>query len=69
MSEWLDKQVKIGTVKVLSMKEELESLKQPSNIASIEILKSLAFWAVRSMEYGVWRHITCRGVLAPRGMH
>ena len=30
---------------MLSTNEELESLKQPSNIASIEILKSPAFWA------------------------
>ena len=43
MGQWLDKQVKTGTVKVFSTNEELESLKQPSNTASIEILKSPAF--------------------------
>ena len=43
MGQWLDKQIKVGTVKVLSTNEELESLKQPSNTASIEILKSPAF--------------------------
>ena len=62
MGQWLDKQVKVGTVKVLSTNEELESLKQPSNIASIEILKSPKFWAGR-------RHLhrTPGGVLTPRG--
>ena len=50
MGQWLDKQVKVGTVKVLSTNEQLESLKQPSETASIEILKSPAFWAVRSTE-------------------
>ena len=43
MGQWLDKQVKVGTVKVLSTNEQLESLKQPSETASIEILKSPAF--------------------------
>ena len=42
MGQWLDKQVKTGTVKVLSTNEELESLKQPSKTASLEILKSPA---------------------------
>ena len=57
MGQWLDKQVKVGTVKVLSTNEQLESLKQPSNIASIEILKSPAFWAVRSTEtQNSWRN-------------
>ena len=37
--EWVDKQVKVGTVKVLSTNEELESLRKPSNIASLKILK------------------------------
>ena len=64
MGQWLDKQVKVGTVKVLSTNEQLESLKQPSEIASIEILKSPTFWAI-----GVQRHKTPGGVLAPRGMH
>ena len=50
MGQWLDKQVKVGTVKVLSMNEELESLRQPSNIASLEILKSPKFWAVKMTE-------------------
>ena len=50
MGQWLDKQVKVGTVKVLSMNEELESLKQPSNIASLEILKSPKIWAVKMTE-------------------
>ena len=30
MGQWLDKQVKVGTVRVLSTNEQLESLKQPS---------------------------------------
>ena len=34
MGEWINKQVKVGTVKVLSMNEELESLRKPSNTAS-----------------------------------
>ena len=50
MGQWLDKQVKVGTVKVHSTNEELESLKQPSNIASLEILKSPKFWAVKTTE-------------------
>ena len=29
MGEWLDKQVNVGTVKVLSMNEQLESLRSP----------------------------------------
>ena len=39
MGQWLDKQVKVGTVKVLSTNEELESLRTPSDIASLEILE------------------------------
>ena len=48
MGQWLDKQVKVGTVKVLSTNEELESLRKPSETASLKILKSPAFWVVRS---------------------
>ena len=47
VGQWMDKQVKTGTVKVLSTNEQLESLKQPSNAASIEMLKSPQFWAVK----------------------
>ena len=43
MGDWLDKQVKVGTVKVLSTNEELESLRKPSNTASLQILKSQNF--------------------------
>ena len=50
MGHWLDKQVKVGTVRVLSANEELESLKQPSNIASLEILKSPTFLSVKKSE-------------------
>ena len=50
MGQRVDKQVKTGTFKVFSTNEELESLKQPSNTASIEILKSPTFWAVRSIK-------------------
>ena len=46
MGQWLDKQVKIGTVRVLSTHEDFESLKQPSNAASIEVLKNPKFWAI-----------------------
>ena len=46
MGQWMDKQVKTGTVRVLSTHEDLESLRTPSNIASLEILKSPKFWAV-----------------------
>ena len=56
MGQWLDKQVKVETAKVLSTNEQLESLKQPSNTASIEVLKSPAFWVVRSAEtQNSWR--------------
>ena len=62
MGQWLDKQVKVGTVKVLSMNEQLESLKQPSNAASIEVLKSPAFWAVRSTDaQNSWRSSRAQG--------
>ena len=43
MGEWLNRQVKVGTVKVLSTNEELESLRKPSNTASLKILKSPQF--------------------------
>ena len=56
MGKWMDKQVKVGTVKVLSTNEELESLKQPSGTASLEILKSPKFWAVKKPEtQNSWR--------------
>ena len=62
MGQWLDKQVKVGTVKVLSTNEQLESLKQPSNTASIGILKSLAYWALRSTEiHNSWRSSRAQG--------
>ena len=62
MGHWLDKQVKVGTVKVLSTNDELESLKQPSEIASIEILKSPQFWAVRQTETQYsWRSSHAQG--------
>ena len=62
MGQWLDKQVKVGTVKVLSTNEELESLKQPSNIASLEILKSPKFWAVKKTEtQNSWRSSHAQG--------
>ena len=62
MGQWLDKQVKVGTVKVLSTHEALESLKQPSETASIEVLKSPAFWAVRSTDaQNSWRSSCAQG--------
>ena len=62
MGQWLDKQVKVGTVKVLSTNEQLESLKQPSEIASIEMLKSPAFWALRTTEtQKSWRSSHAQG--------
>ena len=50
MDDWLDKQVKVGTVKVLSTNEELESLRKPSNTASLQTLKSPKVWAVKGKE-------------------
>ena len=62
MGQWLDKQVKVGTVKVLSTNEELESLKQPSNIASLEILKYTKFWAVKTTPtQNSWRSSHAQG--------
>ena len=62
MGQWLDKQVKVGTVRVLSTNEDLESLKQPSNIASLEILKSPSFWAVKTEETkNSWRSSQAQG--------
>ena len=62
IGQWLEKQVKIGTVKVLSKNEELESLRNPSDIASLEILKSPKFWTVQG------GHRTPGGVRTARGM-
>ena len=50
LGEWIDKQVKLGTVKVVSKNEELESLRKPSNTASLRILISPTFWIVRNTE-------------------
>ena len=62
MGQWLDKQVKVGTIKVLSTNEHLESLKQPSNTASLEVLKSPAFWALRSTDtQNSWRSSCAQG--------
>ena len=62
MGQWLDKQVKVGTVRVLSTNEQLESLKQPSETASIEILKSPKFWAVKTTEtQNSWRSSHAQG--------
>ena len=56
MGDWLDKQVKVGTVKVLSTNEELESLRKPSITTSLQILKSPKFWAVKAKEtQNSWR--------------
>ena len=62
MGQWLDKQVKVGTVRVLSTNEQLESLKQPSETASIEMLKSPKFWAVKTTEtQNSWRSSHAQG--------
>ena len=62
MGQWLEKQVKTGTIKVVSTNEELESLKQPSETASIEILKSPQFWAVRQTKtQNSWRSSHAQG--------
>ena len=62
VGQWIDKQVKTGTVKVLSTNEQLESLKQPSNAASIEILKSPHFWAVKkTAAQNSWRSSHAQG--------
>ena len=62
MGQWLDKQVKVGTIKVLSTNEHLESLQQPSNTASLEILESPAFWALRNTETpNSWRSSRTQG--------
>ena len=50
MGQWMEKQVKVGTVKVLSTHDDLEYLKPPSETVSLEILKSPKFWAVKKME-------------------
>ena len=56
MGQWMDKQVKTGTVKVLSTNEDLESLKQPSETASLEILQNPKFWARRTTDtQNSWR--------------
>ena len=56
MGQWIDKQVKTRTVKVLSTNEDLESLKQPSETASLEILQNPKFWARRTTDtHNSWR--------------
>ena len=56
VGQWLNKQVKTRIVKVLSTNEYLKSLRQLSNIASLEILKSPKFWALRKTEtQNSWR--------------
>ena len=56
MCGWITKQVKMETVKVLSTNEELESLRKPSNTASLQILESPTFWAVKADEtQNSWR--------------
>ena len=58
----MDKQVKVGTVKVLSTNDELESLRQPLNIASLKILKSPKFWAVKTTDTpNSWRSSRAQG--------
>ena len=61
MGQWLDKQVKIGTVRVLSTHEDFESLKQPSNAASIEVLKNPKFWAITQEIQNSWRSSHAQG--------
>ena len=62
MGHWLEKQVKTGTVRVLSTNEQLNSLRQPSEIASLEILKSPKFWAVRKTDdQNSWRSSHAEG--------
>ena len=62
MGEWLDRQVKVGTVKVLSTNGELKSLRKPSETASLKILKSPAFWAVKSTQTkNSWRSSCAQG--------
>ena len=61
MGQWLDKQVKIGTVRVLSTHEDFESLKQPSNAASIEVLKNPKFWAITQESPNSWRSSRAQG--------
>ena len=58
---WISR-FKTGTVKVLPTNEHLESLSQPSNIASLEILKSPKFWALRKAgTTNSWRSSRAQG--------
>ena len=62
MGQWLEKQVKVGTVKVLSTNEQLECLKQASETVSLGVLKSPAFWALRSTDaQNSWRSSRAQG--------
>ena len=62
MGQWMDKQVKTGTVRVLLTHEDLESLRTPSNIASLEILRSPKFWAVTPKDtQNSWRSSHAKG--------
>ena len=52
----------MGTVKVLSTNEELESLRKLSNTTSLQILKSPKFWAVKAKEtQNSWRRSRAQG--------
>ena len=62
MGEWIDKQVKVGTVTILSINEGLESLRKPSNTVSLQILKSPKFWVVKPEEnQKFWRSSRAQG--------
>ena len=62
MGEWIDQQVKVGTAKVLSTNEELESLRQSSNTAPLKILKFPKFWAVKTEKsQKCWRSLEAQG--------
>ena len=63
MDEWIDKQIKVGTVKVLSTNKELESLRKPSNTASLKVSKPPTFWAMKAKEtQNSWRSSRAKGI-------
>ena len=58
---WISRS-KLGLSRYSQRMRQLESLKQPSETASIEVLKSPAFWAIRSTEpQNSWRSSRAQG--------
>ena len=63
LGEWMDEQVKIGTVQALSNENGLQKLKDRGLKEKIAVLKSPKFWTE------IYDGVKIRGRICPRGMH